>query len=72
MCGELARDPLAVPVLLGLGIDGLSLNPAGIPQVKDIIRKMDMESACALANKALQAESATEVRSMAKEFIAQL
>ncbi len=72
VCGELARDPLAVPVLLGLGIDGLSLNPAGIPQIKDIIRKIDMESASALANKALQADSATEVRSMVKELIAQL
>ncbi len=72
VCGELARDPLAVPILLGLGIDGLSLNPAGIPQIKDVIRKLDLESASALAKKAILADSATEVRSLAQELVAQL
>ncbi len=72
VCGELANDPLAVPILIGLGIDELSLNPGGIPQVKDIIRKIEMASASTLANKALQAKSAVEVRSLAQEFIARL
>jgi phosphoenolpyruvate-protein phosphotransferase len=72
VCGELACDPLAVPILIGLGIDELSLTPDGIPRVKDIIRKIDMVSALALAERALQTDSASEVRSMAKEFIAQL
>lgn len=68
VCGELAGDPLAVPILLGLGVDELSLNPASIPQVKALIRQLDMKAARNLAAKALQTDSAKTVRSLAEEF----
>lgn len=43
MCGEMAGDPFNVPVLLGLGIDGLSMNPQSIPAVKNMIRSLKVE-----------------------------
>ena len=68
VCGELASDPLAVPILLGLGVEELSLNPASIPQVKALIRQLDMKSSRNLAVKVLQTDSAKTVRSLAEEF----
>jgi len=69
VCGELAGDPPAVPILVGLGVDELSVNPAGIPKVKAIIRAMKVEDAKLLAQKALRATNAQEVRSLATGFL---
>jgi phosphotransferase system enzyme I (PtsI) len=41
MCGEMAGEPLYVPLLLGLGVDELSMNPQSIPIVKEAIRSID-------------------------------
>ena len=46
MCGEMASDPLYIPLILGIGIEELSMNPQSIPLVKSVIRalkKSDME-----------------------------
>ncbi|GAB4533150.1 MAG: phosphoenolpyruvate--protein phosphotransferase [Anaerolineales bacterium] len=64
VCGELAGDPQAVPLLVGLGVDELSLNPAGIPQVKDIIRGLRAADAHQLATAALKAPDARGVRQL--------
>jgi phosphoenolpyruvate-protein kinase (PTS system EI component) len=72
VCGEVASDPVAVPVLVGLGVDELSLNPGGIPQIKAIIRKLDMASTAFLAEEILQTESATEARRMAENVVTKL
>ncbi len=72
ICGELAGDPVAVPVLMGLGVDELSMNPGGIPRVKDIIRRLNITDARTLAENALKASRSAEVRRMAEEFVAKL
>jgi phosphotransferase system enzyme I (PtsI) len=41
MCGEMAGEPLFAPILLGLGVDELSMNPQDIPRVKNAIRSID-------------------------------
>jgi len=69
VCGELAGDPLAAPVLIGLGVDELSLNPGGIPLTKSIIRAVDTAEVRALAKQILQAESVTEIRKMSQSFL---
>jgi phosphocarrier protein FPr len=67
ICGELGGDPEATPVLVGLGVDELSLNPAGVPQIKSILRDITMETARALAQKALHCRTSAEVRKLARE-----
>ena len=63
--GELATDPVAVPVLLGLGVSMLSVRPNAVAAVKQAVRDVDLRQAQALAAAALAAESAFEVRRLA-------
>jgi phosphoenolpyruvate-protein phosphotransferase len=69
VCGELGGDPLAAPVLIGLGVDELSLNAGGIPRTKAVIRNIEIPSARKLAQKILQTESAVEARKLAQEYL---
>lgn len=69
VCGELAGDPVATPVLVGLGVDELSLNPGGIPRVKAIIRQINSAEASSLARRVLEAESTEQVREIAQKFL---
>jgi multiphosphoryl transfer protein len=64
VCGELAGDPLAVPVLIGLGVAELSANAPAIPAVKQAVRSVDAEAARDLADQALDLSSAAEVRAL--------
>ena len=64
ICGELASDPVAVPVLVGLGIAELSANAPAIPAVKQAVRGLDGEAARDLAEQALELSSAAEVRQL--------
>jgi len=58
VCGELAGDPEAIPVLLGLGLDEFSMSPGSIPRAKQIIRRWSFVDAQAAARQALGAEQA--------------
>lgn len=69
ICGELAADPKAVPILMGLGIDELSMSPNSIPLVKAQIRTLNYSQAQALAKRALECESATAVRQLSEQEI---
>ncbi|WP_273824753.1 phosphoenolpyruvate--protein phosphotransferase [Pseudomonas asplenii] len=64
VCGELAADPLAVPVLVGLGVDELSVAARSIPEVKARVRELALPAAQALARSALAVGSADEVRAL--------
>ncbi|MEX2044190.1 MAG: phosphoenolpyruvate--protein phosphotransferase [Opitutus sp.] len=61
VCGEMAGDPIFTPLLLGLGIDSLSMSPAWLPPVKYLIRAMTMADARALAAEALAMGSPKEI-----------
>ncbi len=61
ICGEMAGDPLAVYLLVGLGIDELSMNPSSILQVKNMIRNISYSEAKEIASKAMEMTSAQEV-----------
>ena len=69
VCGELGGDPLAAPVLIGLGVDELSLTPGGIPKIKSIVRSVDTTEARRLAEQVTKAESAAEARRLARQFL---
>lgn len=64
VCGGIAGDAKAVPVLLGLGVDELSVSVPAIPLVKSQVRSTDINEAKVLAAKALKALGAIEVRGM--------
>ena len=64
VCGELASDPVAVPVLVGLGVTELSVNVPAIPAVKQAVRSVDSNAAYRLAVEALGLASAAEVRAL--------
>jgi phosphoenolpyruvate-protein phosphotransferase (PTS system enzyme I) len=61
MCGEMAGDPLYIPVLLGLGVEELSMNPTSIPVVKRVIRMTSLGEARELARQALALATVEEV-----------
>jgi phosphoenolpyruvate-protein kinase (PTS system EI component) len=67
VCGAMAADPAAVPLLIGLGVRELSVVPAAIPALKRQIRSLDVEECAALAARSLEAESAAEVRALTGE-----
>jgi phosphocarrier protein FPr len=67
VCGELASFPLAAPILLGLGVDELSMSAPAIPTIKAAIADLTKQEADAIAQEVLQLESAEAVREYVKE-----
>lgn len=67
VCGELAGDPLAVPLLIGLGVDELSMSAPAIPRVKQIIRALDYASVRVQAQSALELETPEAIRSAIRD-----
>lgn len=53
LCGELAGEPIAIPILLGLGLDEFSMNPPAIPLAKQVIRAVPLAEAQKVAAEAL-------------------
>jgi phosphotransferase system enzyme I (PtsI) len=68
VCGEMAGDPVLTPLLLGLGIDELSVAPPVVPIIKFIIRRLKLSEASALAEFALNCESAAEILARCQEL----
>lgn len=68
VCGELAGDPQAIPLLVGLGVDELSMASASIPRAKSVVRGLTLPAARALAQRALALESAAAVREAVAAF----
>jgi phosphotransferase system enzyme I (PtsI) len=66
MCGEMAADPLLVVLLVGLGLDELSMNAMSIPSVKNITRGLSAAEAREIASHALELPTTKEVA----EFVA--
>jgi phosphotransferase system enzyme I (PtsI) len=67
VCGEMAGDPLYLPILLGLGVDELSMNHMSIPMVKKVIRLINFKDAKQMAKQVLEMVTVEEVN----EFAAQ-
>jgi phosphocarrier protein FPr len=68
VCGELACDMLAVPLLVGLGVDELSVSARSIALVKARVRELDFSQSQLLARQALGLESAAAVRALVEEI----
>jgi phosphotransferase system enzyme I (PtsI) len=68
LCGEMAADTLAMPLLIGLGLDSLSLSPSTIPYAKRIIRSCDFKKAKRLAAQCLKLQTEEEIKAVIEEF----
>ena len=67
VCGALAGDLAAVPLLLGLGVGELSVGAAQVPAVKARVRELSLDACRALAVRALESTTAAEVRALLAE-----
>ncbi|MGH8317761.1 MAG: phosphoenolpyruvate--protein phosphotransferase [Steroidobacteraceae bacterium] len=70
VCGGLASDPQAAPILIGLGVQELSAVPSVIPRLKALIRKLTLADCTDLARQALEQSSAEAVRALALRLAA--
>jgi len=61
MCGEMAGDPMYILILMGLGLDSLSMNAIAIPKVKKIIRSISLSEVTEMTYKALSLSAAEEI-----------
>jgi phosphoenolpyruvate-protein phosphotransferase len=66
VCGEVAGDPFAIPLLLGLGVTELSMAPVHIAIAKETVRATEVGRARRLAQEALSADSVAEVRRLCR------
>ncbi|QKY18018.1 phosphoenolpyruvate--protein phosphotransferase [Halorubrum sp. CBA1229] len=64
MCGEMAGDPTLTELLVGLGLDELSMSAVTVPAVKERVREVDSAEARDLADEALACETRAEVREL--------
>jgi phosphotransferase system enzyme I (PtsI) len=70
MCGEMASDPLMVPVLVGLGLEKFSMNPQAIPVVRALVRQLSFREASHIARQASRLVTAREVEEYLLERLA--
>ena len=70
VCGGMAAEPAAVPLLIGLGVRELSVVPAAVPALKRQVRELTLSECAALAARCLELESAAEVRALVAQATA--
>jgi phosphotransferase system enzyme I (PtsI) len=69
VCGEMAADPAGALLLLGLGLDELSVSPASLPAVRRLVRAVAFADARRLAGEALALDSAAAVRELVETYL---
>lgn len=68
VCGALASEVLAVPVLIGLGVDELSVSVPLIPTIKASVRELDLADCQSIARQVLGLEEASQVREALRDY----
>ncbi|CAN5567841.1 phosphoenolpyruvate--protein phosphotransferase [soil metagenome] len=68
VCGEMASDPIATPLLVGLGVDELSVSPGIFPQIKQIIRQTNYEESRKTAQDLLKLTTELDIRKVLEEI----
>jgi phosphoenolpyruvate-protein phosphotransferase len=71
VCGGVAADPAAVPLLLGLGVRELSIVPAAVPAIKRLVNSLSLAECRALASESLTLDSAAEIRALVARRVPQ-
>jgi phosphoenolpyruvate-protein kinase (PTS system EI component) len=69
LCGELAGEPLAIPILLGLGLDEFSMNAPAIPLAKEVVRALTLDEVRQVAQAALELDGPEAVQALVRERV---
>jgi phosphotransferase system enzyme I (PtsI) len=72
MCGEMAGEPLYIPILLALGLDEISMNPRSVPLVKNLVRSIILEEAQDFLKELMELKTTQETRTLLQEKYGQL
>lgn len=70
MCGGMAGDPFAVPLLIGLNLDELSMAAGSIPKIKNVVRQVSKQECIRVASECLQSKTPENVRRIISDFYA--
>jgi phosphotransferase system enzyme I (PtsI) len=70
MCGEMAADPLMVPVLIGIGLESFSMSPQAAPVVRALVRQLSYRESMDLARQACRMSTARDVEEFLLERLA--
>jgi len=70
VCGQMAASPDLVPLLIGLGVDELSISPPAVPLVKNVIRNLHYSECTELAEESLHIDSASEILRRCRALLA--
>jgi phosphotransferase system enzyme I (PtsI) len=71
ICGEMAAEPLYGLILLGMGLDEFSMNPASIPRMKRILRLSRFEDAAGLVGRVFRFQTASEIERYVRSWMAE-
>ncbi|MBD3275549.1 MAG: phosphoenolpyruvate--protein phosphotransferase [Candidatus Marinimicrobia bacterium] len=71
MCGEMAGDPLVIPLLIGMGIDELSVSPVVLPKIKEIVRGLEKDQCQHLAETVLAFSKEEDIERYLGQFMQQ-
>ena len=69
MCGEMAGNFYALPLLLGLGLENFSMSSFRIPEIKRLIRSIELDGATKLASKAIEMSQAKKIEKLVKKWV---
>jgi phosphotransferase system enzyme I (PtsI) len=67
LCGEMAADPINIPVLLGLELDAISMNPISIPTIKNLVRTLSFEESKLFVQGVLKQATASNIMDLIQE-----
>jgi len=69
VCGQMAASPELVPLLIGLGVNELSISPSSVPMIKDVIRNLRYSDCKTVAKNALQSGDTSEVLAQCRDLL---
>ncbi|MEM7480337.1 MAG: phosphoenolpyruvate--protein phosphotransferase [Acidobacteriota bacterium] len=69
LCGEMASDPRYALLLIGMGLRRLSMNARVVPTIKTLIREVDLQELCALAERCIDQATAEEAEEILNAFV---
>ena len=69
MCGEMAGDPLAAPILLGLGLDEFSMSAPSLLGLRQLLRGLNFQEMRVVAQEALKLDSQEEIKKLIKNSV---